>query len=412
MGGILGLLGICVVIIFMVLLGIKYPYLKNIILIGGILRILAGCFHFFILKLPDGIIDAVKFENNAWRFAEMPFIDFLNSFKTQNLALSFVWVLSFIYRLVGRSPLLLQSVSISLGIFCIVLVYKLAFLISKNRVNSKQAAFIFACFPTVILYNVLILREVYIMFCFLLSFIYLVKWRDSHLLSDGLFALFFFSIMYFLHGALLIGAALFFIMLVIYSLSFFITRLKLGKLLLPNTAIILLTPFLIGAFFYYISKINLPYLGKITNIFTFSRILFQSEVTNLGGSAYPSWLIPDSISGFFLLIIPRLFYLLFSPFIWDLRAINHLLGFVDGLLYLFLFYWITKGVVFKKHNQIITTLFIILIPLLVAYSWGVGNFGTALRHRVKFIPVFIAISTIYVPKITLTKKFKGSKPNE
>jgi hypothetical protein len=53
-----------------------------------------------------------------------------------------------------------------------------------------------------------------------------------------------------------------------------------------------------------------------------------------------------------------------------------------------------------------------LIPLLVAYSWGVGNFGTALRHRVKFIPVFIAISTIYVPKITLTKKFKGSKPNE
>jgi len=174
----------------------------------------------------------------------------------------------------------------------------------------------------------------------------------------------------------------------------------------------LLTPFLIGTFFFYFSNINLPYLGKITNIFTFSRILFQSEVTNLGGSAYPSWLIPDSISGFFLLIIPRLFYLLFSPFIWDLRAINHLLGFVDGLLYLFLFYWITKGVVFKKHNQIITTLFIILIPLLVAYSWGVGNFGTALRHRVKFIPVFIAISTIYVPKITLTKKFKGSKPNE
>jgi len=200
--------------------------------------------------------------------------------------------------------------------------------------------------------------------------------------------------------------------LVIYSSSFLLTRLKLGKLLLPNTAIFLLTPFLIGTFFFYFSNINLPYLGKITNIFTFSRILFQSEVTNLGGSAYPSWLIPDSISGFFLLIIPRLFYLLFSPFIWDLRAINHLLGFVDGLLYLFLFYWITKGVVFKKHNQIITTLFIILIPLLVAYSWGVGNFGTALRHRVKFIPVFIAISTIYVPKITLTKKFKGSKPNE
>jgi hypothetical protein len=64
---------------------------------------------------------------------------------------------------------------------------------------------------------------------------------------------------------------------------------------------------------------------------------------------------------------------------------------------------------FEKHKQIITIILIILIPLLVVYSWGVGNFGTALRHRVKFIPVFIAISTIYVPKITLTKKIRGSK---
>jgi biotin transporter BioY len=78
----------------------------------------------------------------------------------------------------------------------------------------------------------------------------------------------------------------------------------------------------------------------------------------------------------------------------------------------FLFYWIIKGIVREKHNQIISTLLIILIPLLITYSWGVGNFGTALRHRSKFIPVFIAISTIYVPKITLTKKSEVPKPNE
>jgi hypothetical protein len=155
--------------------------------------------------------------------------------------------------------------------------------------------------------------------------------------------------------------------------------------------------------------VKIPYLGKFDDIFTFSRILFQTKVTNFGGSVYPDWLSPKSPLDFFLLIIPRLGYLLFSPFIWDLRAINHLLGFVDGLLYLFIFYWIAKGILFEKHKQIITRILIILIPLLVVYSWGVGNFGTALRHRVKFIPVFIAISTIYVPKITLTKKIRGSK---
>jgi hypothetical protein len=158
--------------------------------------------------------------------------------------------------------------------------------------------------------------------------------------------------------------------------------------------------------------VKIPYLGNFDDIFTFSRILFQTKVTNFGGSVYPDWLSPKSPLDFFLLIIPRLGYLLFSPFIWDLRAINHLLGFVDGLLYLFVLDWIIKGMVLKKLNKFVSILLIILIPLLITYSWGVGNFGTALRHRSKFIPIFIAISTIYVPKITLTKKSEVPKPNE
>ena len=104
--------------------------------------------------------------------------------------------------------------------------------------------------------------------------------------------------------------------------------------------------------------------------------------------------------------------MLFSPFIWDIRAINHLLGLVDGIMIAILFYFTIKGLLLKKLNNFVSILLIILIPLLITYSWGVGNFGTALRHRSKFIPIFIAISTIYVPKITLTKKSEVPKPNE
>jgi hypothetical protein len=181
------------------------------------------------------------------------------------------------------------------------------------------------------------------------------------------------------------------------------------RILIPQ--VVLISSFFFGLFFFFgnLSNLNLPYLGNITNIFTLSRIVFQAEVTNIGGSVYPGWLIPNSISSFFLLIFPRLVYFLFSPFIWDIKAINHLLGLVDGIMILFLFYFIIKGLLLKKLNNFVSILLIILIPLLITYSWGVGNFGTALRHRVKFIPVFIAISTIYVPKITLTKKIRGSK---
>lgn len=218
--------------------------------------------------------------------------------------------------------------------------------------------------------------------------------------------------LYYLHGSNIIMTVLIFILFFFSTINFFLNRLKLDKFNLIHSLVLIITPLVILYLFTILPGIKIPYLGKFDDIFTFSRILFQTKVTNFGGSVYPDWLSPKSPLDFFLLIIPRLGYLLFSPFIWDLRAINHLLGFVDGLLYLFVFYWIVKGILFEKHKQIITRILIILIPLLIVYSWGVGNFGTALRHRVKFIPVFIAISTIYVPKITLTKKSEVPKPNE
>ena len=412
MEAVLGIIGICLLLVLIYVMTIRWPLLKNIIWIGALLRILAALIHFFIFQLPDGKIDAVKFENYAWSFSQMPFNDYLLSFKTNTLALTFTWVLSLIYRLFGRSPLLLQCISIFIGVLCILLVYKLSFLLSNNEKKAKQSAWILAVFPTVILYNSLILREVFVMFFLLLAFIYFAKWYISKNVNFGILTLVCFIPLYYLHSALILGAITFFAIFFIESIGFFKIRYNQNKFSIIHAILLSVTPLVTLYLFTILPGIKIPYLGKFDDIFTFSRILFQTKVTNFGGSVYPDWLSPKSPLDFFLLIIPRLGYLLFSPFIWDLRAINHLLGFVDGLLYLFVFYWIAKGILFEKHKQIITRILIILIPLLIVYSWGVGNFGTALRHRVKFIPVFIAISTIYVPKITLTKKSEVPKPNE
>ena len=412
MEAVLGIIGICLLLVLIYVMTVRWPLLKNIIWIGALLRILAALIHFFIFQLPDGKIDAVKFENYAWSFSQMPFNDYLLSFKTNTLALTFTWVLSLIYRLFGRSPLLLQCISIFIGVLCILLVYKLSFLLSNNEKKAKQSAWILAIFPTVILYNSLILREVFVMFFLLLAFIYFAKWYISKNVNYGILTLVCFIPLYYLHSALILGGITFFAIFFIESILFFKVRYRQNKFSIIQAILLSVTPLVTLYLFTVLPGIKIPYLGKFDDIFTFSRILFQTKVTSLGGSVYPDWLSPKSPLDFFLLIIPRLGYLLFSPFIWDLRAINHLLGFVDGLLYLFVFYWIAKGILFEKHKQIITRILIILIPLLVVYSWGVGNFGTALRHRVKFIPVFIAISTIYVPKITLTNKSAVPKPNE
>jgi hypothetical protein len=406
---IVGFQGVCLAIIAAYILILRYHGLKLIIWIALIIRLFAALFNEFISKLPDTNADAGRFEAKTWVYAQMPVFDFINSFNSDSKAYTFTWFLSVFYRILGRSPLLLESINIVTSLFCIILVYKISILISDNINKSLQSALLFAIFPSIILYNVVILREVYIVFFLLNGSYFILKWINSKHLKFAIYAILNFIPLYFLHGGLMVGVLVFLTLLLLKSIKDTINCFVNDRILIPQ--VVLICSFFFGLFFFFgnLSNLNLPYLGNITNIFTLSRIFFQAEVTNLGGSAYPGWLIPNSISSFFLLIFPRLVYFLFSPFFWDIKAINHLLGLVDGIMILFLFYFIIKGLLLKKLNNFVSILLIILIPLLITYSWGVGNFGTALRHRVKFIPVFIAISTIYVPKITLTKKIRGSK---
>ena len=409
---IVGFQGVCLAIIAAYILALRYPVLKLIIWIALIIRLLTALFNEFILKLPDTNADAGRFEAKTWFYAQMPVLEFINSFDSQSKTYTFTWFLSFFYRVLGRSPLLLESINIITSLFCIILVYKISILISNNMSKSIQSALLFAVFPSIILYNVIILREIYIVFFLLNGFYFIIKWINTKNLKFAIYALLNFVPLYFLHGGLMVGALVFLVLLLLRSIKDSINFFKNNRLLIPQ--VILICSFFFGLFFFFgnLSKLYLPYLGNISNIFILSSLVFQAEVTNIGGSVYPEWLIPDSFPSFFLLIFPRLVYFLFSPFIWDIRAINHLLGLVDGIMIAVLFYFTIKGLRLKKLNNFVSILLIILIPLLITYSWGVGNFGTALRHRSKFIPIFIAISTIYVPKITLTKKSEGPKPNE
>ena len=127
---------------------------------------LTALFNEFILKLPDTNADAGRFEAKTWFYSQMPVVEFINSFNSDSKAYTFTWFLSFFYRVLGRSPLLLESINIITSLFCIILVYKISILISNNISKSIQSALLFTVFPSIILYNVIILREIYIVFFF------------------------------------------------------------------------------------------------------------------------------------------------------------------------------------------------------------------------------------------------------
>ena len=48
-------------------------------------------------------------------------------------------------------------------------------------------------------------------------------------------------------------------------------------------------------------------------------------------------------------------------------------------------------------------LIIIFVMFIFVYSFGVGNFGTSIRHRLKFIGVLIALAAPTILRIKLSK---------
>ena len=201
------------------LLGVKFPGLKIIIWGASIIRIISVLIHEYIFKLPDGTKDAIGFEASVWKYSQLPFIDFLYSFYSVSKAYTFTWFLSFLYRIFGRSPLVLESFGIIISLISVILVYRISFLVSGDVKKSKQSAAVFAFFPTVILYSVIILREVYIVFFILLISLFIVKWLKSNKIKFALVSFLLFVPLYFLHGGLMVGAVMIFIILSYFSLK-------------------------------------------------------------------------------------------------------------------------------------------------------------------------------------------------
>ena len=95
----------------------------------------------------------------------------------------------------------------------------------------------------------------------------------------------------------------------------------------------------------------------------------------------------------------RAIYFLFSPFPWDVRAVNHVIGLFDALLYMVIIgaAWRNRAALWA--NRATRVILLMLIPLVLAFAWGTGNAGTAVRHRSKLVLAFVMLAGAYLPRI-------------
>lgn len=123
-----------------------------------------------------------------------------------------------------------------------------------------------------------------------------------------------------------------------------------------------------------------------------------------GDASYPDWTKINSMPEILYKGIIRATYFLFSPFPWDVKKPNHFIGMIDGFLYIFLIYLLSRNLKTIWKNPELRMILLILAFYIFIFGIGVSNFGASARHRAKFVIELIVLVAPLIPKFVFLKK--------
>ena len=407
MNEIVGFASVLVLILLTYFIALRWPAISKILLVALAVRVslMLGGHHHYLFELPEYEGDSEDFETGAWIMAQGGFTYVWNYLDLPNPH-AYIWLIALIYSLIDRSILMIQSISIFFGIGCVILGWLTAKKLWNDR-TAKKVAWMITLFPSLVLYSVLVMREVYMVFFLLMALYGVVSWAKNYSFKSIFLAMIGFIGGAFFHGAILVGAIIFIVIVGISSLVRFYKSLINYRINLKVLTYILL--FLISSGFYLSNSFEVSYLGDFETAVNIKNLLYLTELNTRGTASWPKWLIMSSPYEMFYKVPIRAIYFVFAPFPWDVSKTKHLVLLFDSILYIYLTYLILQNRKVIWRDPALRAILIILIAYILVFSIGVGNFGTGLRHRSKFVVMFILLAAPLLKKfIFLKKKNLGS----
>ena len=206
----------------------------------------------------------------------------------------------------------------------------------------------------------------------------------------------------FFHGALLIGGIILLIIFTYSNYKIFFRSYFNNRLHYKSFMVVILSSFILAT--YFSGKIYIQYLGDFKTTISMERIMSTINVRMKGEASYPEWTRINSPVEVVYKIPVRSVYFLFSPFPWDIKKFSHIMGAIDGLIYLILVYFIFCNRKAIWNDPALRIILLILFCYLLIWGVGISNFGAASRHRSKFVIELIILSAPLIPKIPLKKQ--------
>ena len=395
-----GYTAISIVFLFTLIIASKWPKISNIIFTALILRIITMLIGHYFFVLPDSTADAITFERYAWDIAKNGFLNISDSYTGPSPKF-LSWLIAIPYSLFGRSILMAKSITLFFGIGTVFLGWLLAKKVWDDH-SANKVGWVIALFPSLILYSALVLREMYICFFLVVAFYGVVGWIRNNNLNSIILATTGFAIATFFHGAIFIGLIVFLIIVSSVLLIKILKSLLNNKISLKRFLILFLIT--ISSGYYLSSKVKIPYLGTFASSIHIDTIIRRTDKATTGDASWPEWTKSKSIFEMVYKAPVRSIYFMFAPFPWDIKKISHMIGMLDGLIYIYLFYLIVLNIKNIWKDPILRTILIILLSYILIFGFGVGNFGTAIRHRVKFAVIIVLLAAPLIKKFIFLKK--------
>jgi len=389
----LGLIGIGIVASLTLLIAVRWPSAGTILWVALAARVAVLLLGYYLIPLPDSGADATSFERVAWEWSHGGFFEALGHF-TGPSSYFISWILSVLYSVTGRSMLMAQSVSLLFGMGTVWVGWLLARRLWDVRAASK-AGWCLALFPTLVLYSALTMREAYIWFFLLVALYGVVGWARCGGIKPIVVAIAGFIGATFFHGAMIVGAVAFAFIVGLSSTRRLLRALSRSRVHLFSA--VMAVSAAAGIALFVSGAISVPKIGTFERAIDADRLIAMNESRTRGsggeeGASYPQWTVPNSAAELLYKGPIRAVYFAFSPFPWDVRSARHLIGLFDAFLYMALIFLIWRNRKAVWADRASRTVVLVLAAYLLVFGVAIGNFGTGIRHRAKFVAVLIALA--------------------
>lgn len=300
--------------------------------------------------------------------------------------------LAFWFRLFGsvQRPIA-QYTNILLAITIILLTIKIMRYLLVPEKSQTLIIAMLSFLPNVAITNSILLRETLIIFLLTVAAWFFIVWINQGNLYNILLSVVFICFASAVHSgavAILLGESIVFILYDRKTKKIcFNSKSFLGIVIVLFTFIFIYTQF--GDVLF--GKFN----GRIDSV---ESIMATADTYNRGGASYDAGFeINNSIVSLIVNTPIRMFYFVAAPLPWDWRGVSDIIAFCfSSIIFIYIYYRtyqeIRRGS--DKYKTLIIIFTILALSSALIFAWGVSNAGTAVRHREKFISIYMILLSL------------------